>query len=156
VNKFYLEFTVDESCGKCAPCRIGGRSMFNLLTKIARGQGNDEDVEQLRAIGRAMQKASLCGLGQTAPNPVLSALRHFPEEYEAHVRDRRCPAGRCREMVTYVILPERCIGCTLCARHCPAHCISGERRTPHVIDAARCIKCGECYRVCKFEAVRRA
>jgi len=155
VNKFYLEFTVDESCGKCAPCRIGGRSMFNLLTKISRGRGTDEDVEQLRTIGQAMMKASLCGLGQTAPNPVMSALRHFPQEYEAHVRDRKCPAGKCLDLVTYFILPDKCIGCTLCARRCPVNCIAGDKRKPHVIDTARCIKCGECYKACKFDAVTR-
>jgi len=147
---------VDESCGKCAPCRVGGRSMFNLLTKITSGAGTDEDIEQLRTIGHAMQKASLCGLGQTAPNPVLSALRHFPEEYLAHVRDRKCPSGKCRDLVTYYILPDKCIGCTLCARRCPVKCISGERRQPHTIDVAKCIKCGECFNVCKFGAVSRS
>jgi NADH:ubiquinone oxidoreductase subunit F (NADH-binding)/(2Fe-2S) ferredoxin/Pyruvate/2-oxoacid:ferredoxin oxidoreductase delta subunit len=155
VNRFYLEFTVDESCGKCAPCRIGGRSLYNLLAKIARGQGTGDALDQLREIGHAMQKASLCGLGQSAPNPVLSALRYFPDEYRAHIADRRCPAGKCKDLVVYYILPEKCVGCGLCARRCPASCIAGEKRQPHTIDRARCIKCGECYDVCKFEAVSR-
>jgi formate hydrogenlyase subunit 6/NADH:ubiquinone oxidoreductase subunit I len=102
-----------------------------------------------------MQKASLCGLGQSAPNPVLSALRYFPDEYRAHIADRRCPAGKCKDLVVYYILPEKCVGCGLCARRCPASCIAGEKRQPHTIDRARCIKCGECYDVCKFEAVSR-
>jgi NADH:ubiquinone oxidoreductase subunit F (NADH-binding) len=155
VNKFYLEFTVDESCGKCAPCRIGGRSMFNLLEKITQGRGTDADVTQLREIGHAMQKASLCGLGQTAPNPVMSALHHFEAEYQAHIRDRKCPAGKCKSLVTYNILADKCIGCGLCARRCPVQCIAGERRKPHTLDQTRCIKCGECFTACKFDAVVR-
>jgi NADP-reducing hydrogenase subunit HndC len=155
VNRFYLEFSVDESCGKCAPCRIGGRSIFNLLTKIARGAGGDEDVRQIREIAHAMQKASLCGLGQTAPNPVLSTLRYFNDELMAHILDHRCPAGKCKDLVRYLILPEKCIGCTLCARRCPVHCISGEKRQPHLIDQSICIKCGECYAACKFDAISR-
>jgi NADH:ubiquinone oxidoreductase subunit F (NADH-binding)/(2Fe-2S) ferredoxin/Pyruvate/2-oxoacid:ferredoxin oxidoreductase delta subunit len=156
VNKFYLEFTVDESCGKCAPCRIGGRTMYNLLTKIAEGRGTVADIEQIQTVATAMQKASLCGLGQTAPNPVLSGLRYFGDEYRVHVKERRCPAGRCRALITYTILPDKCIGCTLCARRCPVNCISGERRKPHVIDLTRCIKCGECFQACKFGAVQRS
>ncbi|MCX7818366.1 MAG: NADH-quinone oxidoreductase subunit NuoF [Kiritimatiellae bacterium] len=155
VNKFYLEFTVDESCGKCAPCRIGGRTMFNLLTDITEGRATVAHIEQIHTVAHAMQKASLCGLGQTAPNPVLSSLRYFGEEYRVHIKDKRCPAGRCRALVTYTILPDKCIGCTLCARRCPVNCISGERRKPHVIDLTRCIKCGECFAACKFGAVLR-
>ncbi len=155
VNKFYLEFTVDESCGKCAPCRVGGRSMYNLLTKITKGAGTDADVAQLREIGHAMQKASLCGLGQTAPNPVLSTLKYFGDEYAAHIARRKCPAGKCKDLVTYTILPDKCIGCTLCARRCPVKVIAGEKRQPHVIDQAGCIKCGACYEACKFGAVAR-
>ena len=155
VNKFYLEFTVDESCGKCAPCRVGGRTMYNLLVGISEGRGSVADIDQLRAVAHAMNKASLCGLGQTAPNPVMSALKYFGDEYRVHIKDHKCPAGKCKALVTYSILAEKCIGCTLCARRCPVNCISGARRQTHVIDLSRCIKCGECYDACKFEAVQR-
>ncbi|MBP7275070.1 MAG: NADH-quinone oxidoreductase subunit NuoF [Kiritimatiellae bacterium] len=155
VNKFYLEFSVDESCGKCAPCRIGGRSIFNMLKKIASGSGTEEDVRQIREIAHAMQKASLCGLGQTAPNPVLSTLRYFNDELMTHIRDHKCPAGKCKDLVQYLVVPENCIGCGLCARRCPVNCISGEKRKTHLIDQSRCIKCGECYKACKFDAISR-
>ena len=155
VSKFYLEFTVDESCGKCAPCRIGGRTLYNLVDKISKGKGSLNDIEQIREIGLAMRKASLCGLGQTAPNPAISTLKYFESEYLAHINDKKCPAGKCRDLLTFFILPEKCIGCTLCARRCPVNCIAGERRAVHTIDASKCIKCGECYQVCKFGAVER-
>jgi len=155
VAKFYLGFTVDESCGKCAPCRNGGRQLLGILEKITKGNGTMEDLETMKTLGKAMQRASLCGLGQTAPNPVLSTMKYFNAEYLAHIQDKTCPAGVCKDLITYYILPDKCIGCTLCARRCPVNCISGERKSVHVIDIARCIKCGECYQACKFDAVTR-
>ncbi len=153
VTKFYLNFTVDESCGKCAPCRIGGRSLANLLDKITKGNGELADLDQMIEIGEAMQKASLCALGQTAPNPITSSLHHFRDEYLAHVIDKKCPAGKCKSLISYYIIPDKCTGCTACARKCPTAAIAGERREVHVIDQAACIKCGICYETCKFGAI---
>ena len=153
VTKFYLDFSVEESCGKCAPCRIGGRKMYNILDKITKGQGSMELIDQLNSIAVAMKKASLCGLGQSAPNPVLSTLHYFRDEYLAHIEEKRCPAGVCKDLVTYTIDPEKCIGCTVCKRKCPTNCISGERKEAHVIDQDRCVKCGACLEACKFDAV---
>ncbi|PKL13246.1 MAG: NADH-quinone oxidoreductase subunit J/K [Spirochaetae bacterium HGW-Spirochaetae-8] len=153
VVKFYLNFSVDESCGKCSPCRIGGRSLANLLEKITKGNGEMADIDRMREIGEAMKKASLCALGQTAPNPILSTLHYYRDEYLAHIIDKKCPAGKCKSLITYSINAEKCIGCTACARKCPVGAISGERRAVHKIDPAACIKCGVCSEVCKFGAV---
>ena len=153
IAKFYLDFTVDESCGKCAPCRIGGRKLLNYLKKISDGRGTEQDIADMQQICDAMNKASLCGLGQTASNPVRSTLRYFMDEYMEHINDKKCRAGKCSKLVTYKIDAAKCNGCTMCARKCPAGAISGTLKTPHVIDPAKCVKCGACEATCKFGAI---
>jgi len=155
VAKFYVEFTVDESCGKCAPCRIGGKQLHGLLSKISQGKGVMEDVGSMRDISLAMQKASLCGLGQTAPNPVLSTLRYFEDEYLEHINGKKCRSKKCKDLMLFQIIDGKCIGCGACLRKCPVNAITGEKKKLHVIDQSLCIKCGACYEACKFSAITR-
>ena len=153
IAKFYLDFTVDESCGKCAPCRIGGRKLLNYLDKISEGRGTEQDIADMRSICDAMNKASLCGLGQTASNPVRSTLQYFMDEYLEHIHDKKCRSGKCSKLIRYTIDAAKCKGCTMCARKCPAGAITGSVKVPHVIDPAKCIKCGACEATCKFGAI---
>ncbi|MGN0574885.1 MAG: NADH-quinone oxidoreductase subunit NuoF [Ruminococcus sp.] len=155
IAKFFLEFTVDESCGKCAPCRIGTKRMYEILDRITKGQGTLEDIDKLEQLCFHVKTNSLCGLGQTAPNPVLSTLRYFRDEYIAHVVDKKCPAGVCKDLLQYTIIEDRCKGCTACARVCPAGAIEGTVRSPHTIDTTKCLKCGACIEKCKFCAIIR-
>ncbi len=155
IARFFLDFTVDESCGKCTPCRVGTRRMLEILERIVNGKGEEGDIEKLEELATTIKATALCGLGQTAPNPVLSTLKFFRSEYEAHIREKRCPAHHCRALLHYVINPDLCRGCTACTRVCPAEAISGELRKPHHIDTAKCLKCGACAEKCKFHAISR-
>lgn len=153
VAKFYLEFTEDESCGKCTPCRVGTKRLSELLSKITEGKGTMEDLETLKTLSQVIKDTALCGLGQTAPNPVLSTIDTFWDEYVAHVKDHSCPAGECSALLRYIILEDKCIGCTACSRVCPVGAISGKVKSAHVIDQDKCIKCGACFDKCKFSAI---
>ena len=151
VARYFLDFLTDESCGKCTPCREGVYLMLKILNRICSGKGENGDIEKLEEIAETVQKAALCALGQTAPNPVLSTLKYFREEYIAHIRDKRCPAGVCKSLISYNIQPDKCKGCGICLRNCPVNAISGEKQKPHSINQAKCTKCGTCLE--RFSAV---
>ncbi|MCD6280511.1 MAG: NADH-quinone oxidoreductase subunit NuoF [Deltaproteobacteria bacterium] len=153
VAKYFISFLVEESCGKCTPCREGLRRMLEILTDITEGRGKEGDIELLEELCDVLKWGALCGLGTSAANPVLTTIRYFRDEYEAHIRDKKCPAGVCQALITYRIVPEKCTGCMVCAKKCPQQCISGEKRKPHTIDTERCIRCGICREVCPFDAV---
>ncbi len=154
--KFFLDFTAKESCGKCIHCRIGTKRMLEMLERITKGEGREGDIELLEELCYSIKDGALCGLGQTAPNPVLTTIKYFKDEYIAHIRDKKCPAGECSDLIEYKIIDDKCKGCTLCARNCPVNAISGTVKEPHLIDTDKCIKCGKCYNSCKFGAIVRA
>jgi NADH:ubiquinone oxidoreductase subunit F (NADH-binding)/Pyruvate/2-oxoacid:ferredoxin oxidoreductase delta subunit len=151
--RFFMDFVQDESCGKCVACRIGTKRMLEILNRITRGDGKEGDVERLIEVGQVVKDTAMCGLGQTAPNPILSTISYFRDEYDAHIRDQRCPAGNCKALTIFAIDPTSCIGCTLCTKHCPAFAITGERKQVHVIDPKLCISCRACYDACRIGAV---
>jgi NADH-quinone oxidoreductase subunit F len=154
--RFFLEFTCKESCGKCTYCRVGTKRMLEILTKITKGEGKPSDIDLLEELSYKIKEGSLCGLGQTAPNPVLTTLKYFRHEYEAHIHDETCPAGQCTDLITYRVLSDKCIGCTACKRACPADAITGEVKQSHTINQDKCVKCGICLTKCKFDAILKA
>jgi len=160
VSRFYMEFCVDESCGKCSPCRIGTTQVLALLEKIANGNGEEEDIVKLETISKAMAKASLCALGQTAPNPTISTIKNFRDEYLEHINDKKCRSGKCKKLVRFIIDEGKCIGCGVCAKKCPANCIfqvsgSDKKKPPYRIEQGNCLKCGECFTACKFASISK-
>jgi NADH-quinone oxidoreductase subunit F len=154
VAKYFLKFLEEESCGKCTPCREGVKQMRIILDRITEGNGEESDIEALEWIGAGVVDGSLCALGGTAPNPVISTIRYFRDEYLAHIRDKKCPAGVCKPLITYSVAADKCTGCTACARVCPTKAATGEKKKVHTIDLATCIKCGACYDACKFDAIQ--
>jgi len=153
IAKYFLNFTQQESCGKCVPCRVGTRHLVDLLKKITDGEGELEDLDKLEELANLIKATALCGLGNTAPNPVLSTLKYFRDEYLAHIKDHRCPAAVCRELVVYRVIPGKCTGCQQCVKVCPTEAIIGPRSEPHNIDEGKCIKCRACYEICRFDAI---
>jgi len=154
VARYFLAFTQQESCGKCTPCREGTRHMLDILTRITEGKGKEEDIDILLEMSELIGSTSLCALGATAPNPVLTTIKYFRDEYDAHIKEGKCPAKECKSLIQYTILADKCTGCTLCARDCPVDAIAGERKGIHIIDPEVCVKCGICKAVCNFDAVR--
>lgn len=153
LSKFYLGFTVDESCGKCTPCRVGTKRMLEILERITEGEGQEEDIDKLERLAAMIKQSSVCGLGQTAPNPILSTLRYFKDEYIAHIHDKKCPARECKKLLDISIDPEKCKGCGICSKNCPVDAIEGEPKSPYKINAEICIKCGTCAGKCPFKAI---
>lgn len=155
VAKYFLQFTQAESCGKCVPCRVGTKRLLEIMERITNGNGKESDIDLLIKLGNDIRQTSLCGLGMTAPNPVLSTIKYFREEYEAHIRDKKCPAKVCKNLLTFSVIDAACKGCGACLRACPAGAVSGEKKQLHTIDQTRCVKCGACFDACKFKAIAK-
>jgi NAD-dependent dihydropyrimidine dehydrogenase PreA subunit len=153
--KYFIQFTQAESCGKCVPCRVGTKRLLETLERITSGHGRSNDIERLEKLSAGIKSTALCGLGQTAPNPILSTIKYFREEFETHIKDKKCPAKVCKNLLTYSISEEKCKACGVCLRACPSAAITGAKKVPHKIDQSKCIKCGSCFEVCKFNSVER-